>query len=481
MTLSEMIVCSPDGRLEQSTVSADNTPETVSLLGSIMMKENEPFYFYAVNSITAEPKAESIFEVLVVMPLGGKESGLFRQPRIGERVLVGKEGGHNYLMGYVPTEEKDASYFFTATKAEEKAEVFRYKQTGRTDNKGGAYSEIGFYHAQTAWKASDKGGENKNYADNGENHDQYPKIDRVNIQSTGDLRQTAANHQLLMSKRLEILANCEEVDYTTGRTKNTGDLPLGDNVGENPELFSGDIQIRAGNRVIIKAAKEIRLQVGRTVLTISDSGLKVLAKLFNSLLTNPLDTVLDVVPRKGITLFGRDVTIGAQNKINIGDSMGGSLSSALGVTKLTGRQITIQGQNNVEYQGYALSSALTLIQVITSGVMINQGGSEETIQQEQKAQSYLKTCFDLVEKIQKWKLGWDLVSGQRDKDVAMAQKMREEAANAATAEFLKEEARQNKERSLNDDLHIDRLRQEGRDYEADEVLHEKAHRESPYL
>ncbi|MDR2444514.1 MAG: phage baseplate assembly protein V [Spirochaetaceae bacterium] len=36
------------------------------------------------------------------MPLGGTDSGLFRFPRVGEKVLVGTEEGRNYLMRYIP-------------------------------------------------------------------------------------------------------------------------------------------------------------------------------------------------------------------------------------------------------------------------------------------------------------------------------------------------------------------------------------------
>ena len=121
MTLSKMTVCSSEGRTEEYVLSADGSDiETHDLTGKIKVKLDNPFVFYAVESISPGAVAFTLkngsrktinngqlaqtpLDVVIAMPLGGTESGLFRQPRVGEEVLVVQEENvGNYLMGYVP-------------------------------------------------------------------------------------------------------------------------------------------------------------------------------------------------------------------------------------------------------------------------------------------------------------------------------------------------------------------------------------------
>ena len=142
MILQEMVVTNAQGKTE--------TPEDGDLTGQCA--EGEDIYtFYAIKSVnqpSSTPTSEQMAaKVKIMMPLGGELNGLYRFPRIGEKVVVAVEGSSHYLMGYLPTAEKP---FSPKEDGKEKTDVYkkegqvlRYKKTG--DNTSDApYSEIGF-------------------------------------------------------------------------------------------------------------------------------------------------------------------------------------------------------------------------------------------------------------------------------------------------------------------------------------------------
>ncbi|MDR2096666.1 MAG: hypothetical protein LBP76_14280 [Treponema sp.] len=367
MAFSEMIVTNASGIVKEEEK------------GQIITAINDPFTFYAVNMIGGGivPLSDDaqIPEVKMVMPLGGTDSGLFRHPRIGDRILVAAEaGGINYLMGYMPSTA--AQNFNIEEDDPEKAEVFRYQQTGRnTDNvpDGEEYSEIGFYHRQTFWKAAED--DRENYADA---DDDYPKIDHINIHSTGDIHENAVNHHQISAKRFELLVDCDDIRSFNINAKEDNSkkgedpeeglkLPLGDNPGDDSELHKGDVHIRAGNRVVIKAEEEIQLQVGRTILTISDEGFNVTSRQTCSNFATTYDATLEIQPRGGISMSGKNIEINAGHELNVGDAMGGSFASTLGVLEIKGREIQIEAYDQTEFAileaglGFKLAQALVSI------------------------------------------------------------------------------------------------------------------------
>jgi hypothetical protein len=352
MTVNEYTVSDTDGK-----ISGDNE-------GKILVSPEDPYRFYVRNPVfsTDDPPdgTPAFLIVQIIMPLGGKESGLFRFPRVGEKVLVGTEtaSGTNfhYLMGYIPTykpadEETNtpsSQDFRTAGMFQDdgRGEVFRYRQTGkRKAPPGEKYSEIGFYHKQTAWRAAEK--EQANYADNQDATGAYvyPKIDRINIHSTGDIHESAINHHRVQAKRFELLVNAAE--------KNN--LPLGDNPGDDSELHAGDIHIRAGNRVVLKAGEGIILQVGKTVLEISDNGLNITSKMINSNVSNPYDATVSI-NKEGISLFGFNVKIDSIKSFAIGDAFSGEFSSDLGIVSIGGREIKADSYDSAQFKAVVINA-----------------------------------------------------------------------------------------------------------------------------
>jgi hypothetical protein len=226
--------------------------------------------------------------------------------------------------------------------------VFRYQQTGKKPEKveaGEQYSEIGFYHEPTQWEP--KSGAVADYA---EKDGDFPKIDRINISSTGDLHESTANHHEVRAKRFELYVNCD-------KDPRNDEKPFGDQNGDDSFLYAGDAHIRAGNRIVIKADEEIRLQVGRSAIVISDKGISIVSKKTKSNIATPWDTALSVTPLEGISMFGTHLKMVAAYDFLLAESFGGSLSSMLGVTRITSKDFK------------ALSSTLVSYVVTGAGVM----------------------------------------------------------------------------------------------------------------
>jgi len=293
-----------------------------------------PYYFYAAEN-AEETDIKKMSKVNIVIPMGGSQSGFFRYPKPGEKILVSidtENNDSNYLMGYLPDNPQDSIYTgenHDHILPDKKAgQFFRYK--GPEDapwekiRDKDAYSEIGFYNEKTKWQPQD--------------NTSYPEVTTMKIKSTGDIHQDTKNHHRTRAKRFELLVDC------TGETdkENAADgYAFGDMNGDDSYLYKGDAHIRASNRIVIKAGKEIELRVGRSSIIISDTGIKIATRKTRSNIENGWDTVIDMNPRAGINMFGQKVCIMAGQKFELSEIYGGSISSHLGLTRITGFDIRL--------------------------------------------------------------------------------------------------------------------------------------------
>jgi hypothetical protein len=355
--------------------------------------ETNPYIFQVKEDI--ENTQEAPKDVTLVIPIGGVESGLYRSPKKGESVLVGVLGGATssyYLMGYLPdsisnnfghkksasASSPDSDQADMKTLLDDKGEVFRYKQTGKKAGQEGnePYSEIGFYQKTTAWKPGKDAAPtyaNAPEAGGGQpaaEQEDYPKIDRIKIHSTGDIHESAVNHHQVKAARLEML--------------------VGKDVETEAETFKrGDIRIKAEKDITIEAGGTITIKVGRTTLTIKDTGFTLTSKLSNSEIPNSYDAGITVTPRSGFSAFGLECKIAGIKKAMIGDSMGGELSTGLGVLSIKGREMKMATYNAEEYLGLTIFANLDLAQnIIAAGF---------THSDDKKAQEITSLVFAWVE------------------------------------------------------------------------------------
>jgi hypothetical protein len=334
-----------------------------------------PYEFYGkINK--ADLKTHIIH---LVMPVGGKESGLFRYPKADESVLVDKdEAGAYYLLGYLPNGDPENNFLsgLEANKADEKnalqdetGMVLRYEQTGKKDpsttDVTDRYSEIGFYHQPTQWVPSKTDGY-KAVDTTG-----IPRIDHLNIHSTGDIHTSANNHQRMKAKRIEILSNVEMSDFS--KELKEGNRPFGDQEGDDSNLYAGDAHIRAKNRIIIKAGESIELRVGRSSIIINDEGIIIASRKTQSNVYNSWDTLLALKASKGITLFGQHVNIRGGIDYTLSEGYGGSLSSRLGVVRLMGFDIRTETLNTFNYLTRGIGNGVDFL--FNAGTLIS--GSAE--------------------------------------------------------------------------------------------------------
>jgi hypothetical protein len=121
--------------------------------------------------------------------------------------------------------------------------------------------------------------------------------------------------------------------------------------------------------VVIKAGEEIVLQVGRTVLTISDDGFSVRSRMVATALPNVYDSVLELAPREGVSITGQEVSITGQRSLSIGDGFGGTLETELGVMEIKAREVSIEDFNTQSYAFLTIANSIKYAQAVASAGM----------------------------------------------------------------------------------------------------------------
>jgi hypothetical protein len=230
-------------------------------------------------------------------------------------------------------------------------------------------TEIGFYHKNAKWPNMSPEERKKDA-----NHPlTFSPQDTVNIQSAGDIESRADNYQILSAKRFEIVVNTNELspclryDNADSKGWDSAKAPMGDTPLDDPMLHKGDMHIRAGRNVIIKANNEIRLQVGRTVVVINDGGFSVVTQKINSGVGLGYDTSFNMTPRGGISMSGQKVAIHGVNGFALGDSWGAAVNGSIGGLNLTGRFIKQSNMNTFASAFMLLANSTEAAQNIAEG------------------------------------------------------------------------------------------------------------------
>jgi len=302
----------------------------------------DPFTFYAIEAVVPENTKDPVdekgnvilpgHEVRIVMPLGGIESGIFRQPQVGEKVLISKTADGYFLFGFIPTftytpgeeESKDVYTFFPDKKKDidvSKGHVFRYKNTGENYTEY-PYSEIGFYTKK--YKRTIKETKKKEEEELGTFF-----MDELDICSTGDINNFASEGYSISAETFE--------------------LGIGGEKNKNASISIDD----EGN-ITIKAISSIEFSVGNTSMSIDSDGFSVKSKLINTPLENTYDASMSLKALRGFSASGLNCSLAAVKKASINDAMGGSISTNMGMGKIVGREIAIKTYNSVEYNWLAL-------------------------------------------------------------------------------------------------------------------------------
>ena len=274
--------------------------------------------------------SDYVREVQIIMPLGGSNSGMFRQPKVGEKVLVlVSDDNKYYLQGFIPETKEDFSTFDGESSIDKsEGQVWRYKNSG-TNYTEHPYSEIGFY-TNSYERSYRKDAKTVIFEEDPKSFD----INEIHIISTGDIKNFA-------SERYSVLAD----KIILGSGGGSGD----------PNTI---ISVDDDGNININAESSINLTVGRTSVSISEEGFSVNTKITESPVSNTFDASLSLRPMEGFIASGMNCTLSGVKSASIGDSMGGSLSCSTGVVGLRGREIKIATYNKTEFKFFMLNNSI---------------------------------------------------------------------------------------------------------------------------
>jgi hypothetical protein len=277
-----------------------------------------PYEFKVLN----ESDVNNPISVKLVMPLGGEMSGFYRSPKVDEKVLVAqvevsKDAYDYYLMGYLPggasdgegeqpffdmntvygikeevdenNNKTDVEITDTYNVIKREGQVFRYKKAGANSGRKNEYSEIGFYKKEDS---------------------RFPtEADKAAVPTKSD-------KSAVPTEADKSAPTIDEIDI----------------------LSAGDI--------VIKAAKSITLEVGRSSITISDSGISMKNQLMRYI-PNPADATMSMSARNGISIAAESVGINADYKWSISEKFGAIISGTAGSLGINGREICASSPSSI--------------------------------------------------------------------------------------------------------------------------------------
>lgn len=313
----------------------------------------------------AEDGKPRIYEVKFTQPVGGYGQGLFRMPRVGDRVLVlcvptgtttpgGLQDATYYLLGYLPGEEmpfttsgelnrpeKDAETYRTALPEEMMA--LRFRTPGAVDENTDLVNKMGIRGTKLPNGCSELAfyGTHDFAADKAYGTSMDRKV-LANFQSTGNM-QLSANHNLEMNAR----------NLTFKGKGWAGQWVAGEKKWELPEakVAFGDI-----NKFVVEAQDSITFKVGNNSISITQSGISINASRFTDI-SGPVDANIKLDPWNGVKITGTRCAISGFMGATIGDAIGAAASFSGGSTSLTGAKVS---QRTTSVVGFVKNAAFGL-------------------------------------------------------------------------------------------------------------------------
>ena len=360
--LVQATVCAPNG----STGSTNNT----SALRRRMASRGDETVSYEFH---AKPDGtDGVMVVRYVQPVGGLGQGLFRVPRVGDRILViryspsgASVGGINYLMGYLPgkdmphvTSWKEGSanqmdamtLRFDQTETMKTAlcdgkgtadnEINEYKKLTAADRfdaapsfrrgkKQNTFSEIGFYDDhQSSVKETDKNGHAKDGA-------AMQRGALANLQSTGDV-QISANDRVEINAR-NIHLGCPGWDVWRNLCAGQKDPKTGQDKKADWQVADGKVEVDDISELIVRANRRIVFQVGASTIVIDKDGILLNASRWPWARDMPLfSSSVSVTGLTGIAASGSSIKMAGVLNASLADGAGGSFSADAGMACISG-------------------------------------------------------------------------------------------------------------------------------------------------
>ena len=414
MNLQEMIVTDSEGKIQ--------TADGNDLTGQCIQSE-DMYSFYAikrVNDPSLKPATDQMAaKIHLTMPVGGELNGMYRFPRVGEKVLVAVQGTAHYLMSYLPSVEnpfspvegdKEVSDVF-----DEEGLVLRYRKTGENvadENRDEKYSEIGFYKEPSRWQTTDENLQNTEKSveeDDGEgNKTYYPYIDTVRVSSTGDLTSSAQNLNELKGRRVSIeskflfgdrKAKDKDGKEITIPGNIKGDLE--ERVLDEEEINKGDIYINADNKIVISARNGIQLDCGGASITLDPTGISISAAKVDGLEAGegPFDSEISLKHNGEVNLNGKQLNGYFAKAMYMEDGFGGGFISNSGNMDVFGRAVSVGASTTLAQTLYVMEGVMFTIEQMTTVFKSSRKKNPEDEGGGSKATEYLEKILALADRI----------------------------------------------------------------------------------
>ena len=355
---------------------------------------------YVFNAkVNPEDEPNKKFEVNFTQPVGGLGQGLFRMPRVGDRILVlgvpsavKDKSDTYYLLGYLPGNEMP----FTTpeelkrpdpqmtketykTALPEEMVALRFRTTGVKDKGEDLANKMGIRRAKLPNKCSELAFYNTHdFGEDAKYEDSKDRKVLANLQSTGNM-QLSANHNLEMSARnLTFKGTGWEGKWKNGK------------LGEAKVSFD-DI-----NRFVVEAKGSIEFKVGHNSISITHDGIVIKAPRWTTV-SGPIDASIRLNALSGVSIAGLNCRINGFMGASISDALGAGASFNAGSASISGGTIAQRTSSFVDFVKNATWGGVTL-----GTQMASLGHDEKTCKRIQDSLSAVKTFVELVVKQAKY-------------------------------------------------------------------------------
>lgn len=279
-----------------------NTKDNHNSVCTMVTDENtKGMFFYAVLD-----GATSAILVQFTMPLGGFGQGLYRLPRLGDRIVVMAVTENRYvLVSYIPSPDSMPFVDKDHVSNSQKMTVLRHNVPGKVpgyydtaaDNPDPAktkdfkYSEIGMYSDVRVGKED---------------------VDIMRLQTPG---------------------------YRYDHAEKDSITTAANFLFSTPDNKKGEFHVAQVNKINLQATEEIRIQVGRTCITLNEKMVEFRVRQAKGA-GGPQDSVIYMNPL-GIYLSASKVNVIGQNRIDMEAGLGEVFSMSGGVVNLCGRYVNL--------------------------------------------------------------------------------------------------------------------------------------------
>jgi hypothetical protein len=302
-----------------------NTKDNHNSVCTMVTDENtKGMFFYAVLD-----GAMSAILVQFTMPLGGFGQGLYRLPRLGDRIVVMAVTENRYvLVNYIPSPDSMPFVDKDHVANSQKMTVLRHNVPGTVPSYYGTAADNPDPTIYKSLKYSEIG--------------MYSENDRevMRLQTPGYRYDHAEK---------DSIATAANFLFSTPNNKD------------------GEFHIGKVNKINLQADQQIRIQVGRSCITINEKMIEFRIRQTKAA-GGPQDSVIYMNPM-GIYLSSSRLSVIGQNRIDMEAGLGEVFSMSGGVVSLYGRYINMSTiDKNYLSLAMSLNAILAMLNAVSFGV-----------------------------------------------------------------------------------------------------------------